>query len=155
MDSDKHLYVIFEVNPEWFFELTGRPSPGPSRFVSVNVKAIERRADGVVIAEATSEPIFVTEIQMQSDEGIYRRVVIEMAIIQSEHPRREVEGIIIFATREMDPRTEPWIQVVSTYYLDEMLEKLSGRCPEHPLVAVFQPLVEKNRELLGRNAARY
>ena len=36
-----------------------------------------------------------------------------------------------------------------------MLEQLTGRTPNHPLVAVFQPVLEKNRELLERNAAVY
>jgi hypothetical protein len=46
-------------------------------------------------------------------------------------------------------------QIISVYYLDEMLEQLTGRTPNHPLVAVFQPLLEKNRELLERKAAMY
>jgi len=36
-----------------------------------------------------------------------------------------------------------------------MLEQLTVRTPNHPLVPVFQPLLEKNRELLERNAAVY
>ncbi len=28
MQSDKQFYEIFEVNPQWLFELTGRKSPG-------------------------------------------------------------------------------------------------------------------------------
>ena len=64
-------------------------------------------------------------------------------------------GIIIFGSRELDHQTEPWCQIVSVYYLDEMLEQLTSRTPNHPLVAVFQPLLEKNRELLERNAAMY
>ncbi len=155
MDSDKQLYEIFEVNPQWIFELTGRPSPGPCRFISVTVKAIERRADGVLVPDAFAEAISVTELQMQFNKLIYGRVVIEMAMVQAEHTDRIVDGIIIFASRELDPRTEPWCNVVSAYYLDEMLEQLAIRTPNHPLAAVFQPLVEKNRDLLERNAAKY
>jgi predicted transposase YdaD len=155
MESDKHLYEIFEANPEWLFELTGRHSPGPSKFVSIAVKAIERRADGVIIPDAFAEPITVTELQMHADEEIYGRIVIEMAILQSEYKGRAVDGIIIFGTKDLDPATQPWTRVVSVYYLDQLLEQLAIRSPEHPLVAVFQPLIEKNREMLERNAARY
>jgi predicted transposase YdaD len=155
METDKHFYEIFEVNPQWIFELTGRPSPGPCQFVSLTLKAIERRSDGVLVPDSPSESISITELQMQPDKEIYGRLVIEMALMQSERPGRSVDGIIIFGTRELDPHTEPWRKVVSVYYLDEQLDQLMLRNPNHPLIAVFQPVVEKNRELLERNAAMY
>ena len=96
-----------------------------------------------------------TELQMQPDKEVYGRLVMEMVLVQSERPGRKVVGIIIFGSRELDHQSDPWCQVVSVYYLDEMLEQLTGRTPNHPLVAVFQPLLEKNRELLERNAAMY
>ena len=64
MNSDKHLYEIFEAYPQWVFELTGRPWPGPCRFQSVTIKAIQRSADGVLIPEVTGEAILVVEFQM-------------------------------------------------------------------------------------------
>ena len=155
METDKHFYEIFEVNPQWIFELTGRPSPGPCQFISMTVKAIERRSDGVLVPDSPTESISVTEIQMQPDKEVYGRLVMEMVLVQSERPGRKVVGIIIFGSRELDHQSDPWCQVVSVYYLDEMLEQLTGRTPNHPLVAVFQPLLEKNRELLERNAAMY
>ena len=155
METDKHFYEIFEVNPQWIFELTGRPSPGPCQFISMTVKAIERRSDGVLVPDSPTESISVTEIQMQPDKEVYGRLVMEMVLVQSERPGRKVVGIIIFGSRELDHQTDPWCQVVSVYYLDEMLEQLTVRTPNHPLVAVFQPLLEKNRELLERNAAMY
>lgn len=54
MHSDKQLYEIFEVNPQWLFELTGRTSPGPCKFVSITLKAIERRSDGLLLPELAS-----------------------------------------------------------------------------------------------------
>jgi predicted transposase YdaD len=155
METDKHFYEIFEVNPQWIFELTGRPSPGPCQFISMTLKAIERRTDGVLVPDSPSESISVTELQMQLDRDVYGRITMEMVLVQSERPGRKVEGIIIFGSRDLDPRTEPWHQVVSVYYLDEMIEQLSARMPNHPLIAVFQPLLEKNLELLERNAAMY
>ena len=155
METDKHFYEIFEVNPQWIFDLTGRPSPGPCQFISMALKAIERRSDGVLIPESLNESISVTEFQMHPDREVYGRLTIEMVQVQFERPGRKVEGIIIFGSRDLDPQTEPWRQVVSVYFLDEMLEQLKVRSPNHPLVAVFQPLLEKNRELLERNAAVY
>ena len=155
METDKHFYEIFQVNPQWIFELTGRPSPGACQFISMTLKAIERRSDGVLVPDSPAESISVTEIQMQYDKEVYGRITMEMVLVQSERPGRKVEGIIIFGSRELDPETEPWRQVVSVYYLDEMLEQLTIRTPNHPLVAVFQPLLEKNREFLERNASVY
>lgn len=155
METDKHFYEIFEVNPQWIFELTGRPSPGPCKFISMTMKAIERRSDGVLVPDSVDEPISVTELQMYPDQDIYNRLVIEMALVKGERPDREVGGMIIFGSRELDKKTEPWTKIVSIYYLDEMLEQLETQSPGHPLVAVFQPLVEKNRDLLESQAAQY
>jgi predicted transposase YdaD len=73
MQSDKQFFEIFEVNPEWLFELTGRPSPGPCKFVSITLKAIERRADGLLLPEIEDQPISIAEIQMQPDSEVYQR----------------------------------------------------------------------------------
>lgn len=55
----------------------------------------------------------------------------------------------------MDPKTEPWNQVVHAFYFSTLLEDLSHRSPNHPLVALFQPLMERNLALLKRRAAAY
>jgi hypothetical protein len=155
MNSDKHLYEIFEAYPQWVFELTGRPWSAPCRFQSVTIKAIQRSADGVLIPEVPAEAIQVVEFQMFRDPHIYGRAVVEMAIIQEEHAGREVQGILIFGSQELDPQTAPWSRVVSAYYLDEMLTELEQSCPDHPLIALFQPLIEKDNKRLQENAGRY
>ena len=152
MNTDKHLYEIFEAYPQWVFELTGRPWTGPCRFQSVTIKAIQRSADGVLIPEVTGEAILVVEFQMYRDPQIYGRVVVEMAVIQEEHAGRDVQGILIFGSKELDPQTAPWSRVVSAYYLDEMLTELEQSCPDHPLIALFQPLIEKDNKRLQENA---
>ena len=155
MHSDKHLYEIFEVNPQWLFELTGRASPGPCKFVSITLKAIERRSDGLLLPKLATKPLTVAELQMHFDVDVYQRTVIEMAMVQTEYRGRQVDGFIIFGSRELDPNTEPWTKVVESYCLDELLEKLALHAPEHPLVAVFQPLFQADRTILEREAARY
>ena len=82
MKTDKELYRIFEVAPEWVFELAGLPSPGKSTLQSVTVKALERRADGVIVPEAPDQPLTIVEFQFQADDTIYRRTVVEMAAVQ-------------------------------------------------------------------------
>ncbi len=96
MKTDKELYRIFEVAPEWVFELAGLPSPGKSTLRSVTVKALERRADGVIVPEAPDQPLTIVEFQFQADDTIYRRTVVEMAAVQDAFPGRVVQGVIFF-----------------------------------------------------------
>ena len=96
MKTDKELYRIFEVAPEWVFELAGLPSPGKSTLRSVVVKALERRADGVIVPESRDQPITIVEFQFQTDDTIYGRIVVEMAAVQQAFPGQVVQGIIFF-----------------------------------------------------------
>lgn len=83
MQSDKQFYEIFEINPQWIFDLTGRPSPGPCKFTSITIKAIERRADGVLMPDSFAESISVTELQMQHDKLVYGRPAIHLSRFSS------------------------------------------------------------------------
>ena len=155
MRTDKQVYLIFEAQPQWLFELTGLRSPGPCRFQSVTLKAIERHSDGVLVPEANLEPLSVVELQMQFEGSVYNRLVIEMALIQEEYQQRDVQGIIIFLSAELDPLTSPWNKIVHVFYLTEILAELSVKSPDHPLVAMFQPVIEENLEILEKRAAEY
>ncbi|MCA9128696.1 MAG: hypothetical protein KDB22_16535, partial [Planctomycetales bacterium] len=42
-----------------------------------------------------------------------------------------------------------------SYYLDELLERLEMQSPGHPLVAVFQPLMQADLTILEHEAGRY
>jgi predicted transposase YdaD len=68
MQTDKQFYEIFAANPKWLFELSKLPWPGPCRFVSIEVKAIARRTDGVIVPEDTSLGLTVIEFQLQKDQ---------------------------------------------------------------------------------------
>ncbi len=155
MKTDKELYRIFEVAPEWVFELAGLPSPGKSTLRSVTVKALERRADGVIVPESPDQPLTVVEFQFQTDDTIYRRTVVEMAAVQDAFPGRVVQGIIFFGYNNLDPQTAPWTQIVRSYVLPDVLYEWERKQPKHPLVAVFKPLLAESEEALQRQAAEY
>ena len=155
MKTDKELYRIFEVAPEWVFELAGLPSPGKSTLRSVTVKALERRADGVIVPEAPDQPLTIVEFQFQADDTIYRRTVVEMAAVQNAFPGRVVQGVIFFGYNNLDPQTVPWTQVVRSYVLPDVLQDWERKEPKHPLVAVFKPLLAESEESLQRQAAGY
>ncbi len=155
MRTDKQLLRIFETVPEWIFELTGLPSPGTSTLKSLIVKALERRADGVVIPEATDRPLTVVEFQFQRDATVYPRIVVEMALLQQSYQMRPVQGLIFFGYNELDPKTEPWTRVVRTYLFPDVLRQFEQSHPGHPLVAAFKPLVVEDDSELRRDAAAY
>ena len=155
MKTDKELYKIFGVAPEWVFELAGLPSPGTSRLQSVTVKALERQADGVIVPEAPDQPLTVVEFQFQKDDTIYRRTVVEMAAVQDVYPGRVVQSVIFFGYNNLDPKTAPWTQVVRSYVLSDLLRRWERKQPKHPLVAVFKPLLAESEETLQRQAAGY
>lgn len=155
MRTDKQLLRIFETAPEWIFELSGLPSPGTSTLKSLTVKALERRADGVVIPEASDGPLTVVEFQFQKDATIYPRIVVEMAFLQQSHQMRAVQGLIFFGYNELDPKTEPWTHVVRAYMFPDVLRQFEQSHPGHPLVAAFKPLVVEDDSELRRDAAAY
>ena len=153
MKTDKQIFQIFQAQPQWVFLLAGLPSPGECKFESISIKAIETHCDGVLIPVAAEKKLTVVEVQGYNDTGIYERLVIEMAMVQRQNSGREVEGIIIFLDRGLDPMTEPWTKVIRTISLLESIDQIQKVEPHHPLVAVFSPLFIENEELLERQAA--
>jgi predicted transposase YdaD len=141
METDKQLYRVFGVQPDWVFELAGLPPVGKCVMRSFTVKSLERRTDGVIVPDAPFQPLWVIEFQFGDNPHIYTRTVQKMAAIQEEFGMREVQGIIFFGEAGLDPQTKPWTSLVRSIVLVDELRHLAERAPEHPLVAVFQPLL--------------
>lgn len=155
MKTDKELYRVFEACPEWVFLLTQLPSPGNCRMRSVTVKELELRLDGLIEPLDATQPLTVVEFQNQADDEIYFRVAREMVEAQKLHPGRDVQGVVFFKSRALDPQTQPWARIVKSFVLSELLEALEIRQPSHPLVAAFKPLLLKDETSLEANAVRY
>ncbi len=155
MKTDKQVFLIFRTHPEWFFVLIGKPSPGKCRMRSVTFKELHRTTDGLIEPIDESQDLTISEFQFQMDREIYLRVVEEMSGAQRLSDLRGVRGVILFADASLDPKTEPWRQVVETYVLRDCLEDLERREPQHPLVSVFKPLLERNDDVLQQRAAEY
>jgi len=155
MHTDKQLYRLFQTEPAWLFELTRLPSPGPSVFRSVAVKALARTADGVIEPQEPTQPLTVVEFQFEADDTIYARLAGTMAALQIEHGMRPVQGLIIFRYPALDPQTEPWTRSVQPLQLRELVDNLEAEQPNHPLVAVFRPVLLTNPETLEREAVQY
>jgi hypothetical protein len=145
--------LVFKTQPEWLYLLLDEEPPSGCRFDSITVKAIERRIDGVCDNRNNDIPLLVAELQDYLDEQIYLRVVQSMTILQGQNPRRAVRGVVFFVQDRFDPKTEPWIRAVRSVYLEPALRKLQLESPQHPLVAVFQPIFAESEEILVSVAA--
>jgi len=155
LKTDKQTFRIFQAHPPWVFELTDLPSPGKSTLQSIALKALERRADGVIMPDDPTQPITVVEFQFQMDTGVYTRIAAEMAILQEANDWRDIQGVILFQDSSVDPKTSPWNKIVHAFYLNDLLAKLELRNPHHPLVAVFKPLIVEDEVALAEMAHEY
>ena len=155
MKTDKQLYAIFAAQPEWIFELTEQSSPGECELKSVALKAIDQTADAVIVPRRETSELTVIEFQFQDDPEIYARTAIEMALLQQQHGMRRVRGMVFFRYASHDPKTEPWCDVIQSYTLRDLLERLAERRPDHPLVAVFQPVLMTSDSALEARAAEF
>ncbi len=155
MRSDKHIYQLFEASPKLLLDLLGREDPSDARFESVTIKAIERESDGVLFYANVQSGILVVEWQFYFDSAIYNRIAVAMSVLQEQSAGVPVEGIIVFGSESLDPKTEPWQQIIGSYVLEDLLNRLSDKVPDHPLIAVFQPLIEPNEEILQTKASQW
>jgi len=161
MKTDKELYRLFAARPDYLFECAGIKVSGTYEMKSVTFKEFERRSDGLLQPLSDSDPVYLVEFQAYADNTVYHRLVMEMAAYGKEHPDRKIRGILVFTASELDPKTDPWHKLteagesLKVVYLDDFLDKLEKRHPDHPLLAVFSPLRIGDTEVLRRNAGKW
>lgn len=141
MRIDKQVHVVFRACPEIAYDLAGLPFPGECRVESPVFKELERRADVLFVPEDAASPLCMVEVQFQPDATVYTRLVVEMALQQEKGGcAREIQGVVFFGRRSLDPATRPWCEVVHAVYMDEALARLRESQPNHPAVDVFAPV---------------
>jgi len=116
---------------------------------------LERRTDAVIVPEALTPPLSVIEFQFGENPQIYTRTAQKMAAVQEEFDMREVQGIVFFGDAKFDPQTKPWTRIVRSIVLPDEVRRLAERHPEHPLVAVFQPLLAASETELEQKAGGF
>ena len=147
MHTDKPLYLLLGADPEFLHLLTGGVRiEGPYQIDAIDLKALERRIDGVIVPEDTQQPIWAIEVQAQYDLSIYHRLLVDMGLLGTRHPKREIRGLLIFISAAQDPKTEPWQSYLTQgsadfpirrVYLLDILNRLQQQQPDHPLLATF------------------
>ncbi len=162
MKTDKQIYLLLAAHPDMFRLLTGGIKlPGPYRGRSVVFKELERRADHVFEPESGEGPVYVIEIQAQPHGAVYDRLVLELVLYRKAHPGRTVYGLVMFLDAGCDEPDSPWVGSLGTgpllrpVYLDAVLAQARVREPEHPLLAVFLPLLADEQELAERAPAAW
>ena len=78
-----------------------------------------------------------------------------MIAVQEANQMRPVQGLVFFGYNNLDPQTEPWNRVVQAFVLRDVVEDFERDHPEHPLVAVFKPLLVENEVALETEAVGY
>lgn len=161
MHTDKQIYLLLGADPDFLRLLTGGLRiAGAYQFEAMDVKALERRIDGVVLPEQAEEAIRVIEVQAQRDHRIDHRLLIDMGLVGERHLQREVHGLLLFMSPAQDPKTEPWHDLLNRdsnapirrVYLSDILAQLEHTQPEHPLLATFQPYLIDDRAQLREQA---
>jgi hypothetical protein len=153
LKTDAHFLNIFRAFPAELYRLLGLPDPGPCTVQSVEVKELIRRADCLATPEDPAQELLAVEFQLNRDEGIYDRIIMEAASIRMSQPSRSIRMAIVFGTAALDPRTAPWNKFVQAIYLDEVIPALARSEPNHFLVALFRPLLEPEDKKVEKFAA--
>ena len=162
MKTDKELFKLFSVYPELLFEAANLKPKDKYDMTSVTFKEFERRSDGLLEPKSNNEPVYMVEFQSYWDLTIYHRLVMEMAAYGKENPERDIRGILVFTNKNLDKKTLPWHELTNSkknlfkvIYLEDFLDQLEKKDPNHPLVATFKPYREKNKILLRKNAKKW
>jgi predicted transposase/invertase (TIGR01784 family) len=87
MRRDTIFYQLFRQSPTLLFELIPQPPADADRYIfdSVEVKETAFRIDGVFIPPYRSGNIFFVEVQFQTDELLYERMLSEISIYTYRH----------------------------------------------------------------------
>ncbi|KPA09443.1 hypothetical protein MHK_010359 [Candidatus Magnetomorum sp. HK-1] len=159
MKTDKELYKIFSAYPNYLFKCASIRKKTTYTMQSVTFKEFERRTDGVLTPKDPKAPTYIAEFQAQTDVNIYHRLAMEMASYAMKNKNCDVRGILVFLHKGLDPKSNPWHYLsksrekfLKIVYLDEFLKELEQRHPNHPMVAAFKPLFEKDLNELKKNA---
>jgi predicted transposase YdaD len=162
MKTDKEIFKIFTSYPRYLLKCAKIRTKSIYSLKSITLKEFERRTDGVLAPQDINAPTYVMEFQAQYDSNIYHRLIMEMASYAMEYKVNDIRGILIFLHKELDPKTNPWHylaysknRVLRIVYLKEYIKDLEIKHPNHPMVVVFKPLLEKDLNTLIKYSRKW
>ncbi|HYN78090.1 MAG TPA: DUF2887 domain-containing protein [Lamprocystis sp. (in: g-proteobacteria)] len=149
MKTDPSIYEFLATGVEAFRVLSdGVTLSGAYRFVSLTLKGIERRLDGIYEPEEHDGPVHIVEFQAQPTPGAWYNLLTKVGLYGEAHPERVVRGMLIFLRASDDPGAPPGAgpPLCSVAYLDEGLPRWLEREPDNPFVAALVPLIVPRAE---------
>ncbi|MFN3562398.1 MAG: DUF2887 domain-containing protein [Chloroherpetonaceae bacterium] len=131
MKTDKLIYSIFQESPETALALLGYDEELARRyaFQSIEVKEKSYRIDGVLLPDSPELPVIILEVQFQTDEFIYERILSETLIFRAQNRQfPNTQMVVIFASRSLDKGAGMLVPLVDSnvirpIYLDEVLNE--------------------------------
>ena len=98
---------------------------GSYRFVSLTLKGIERRLDGIYEPEDHDGPVYIVEFQAQPVPSAWFNLLTKIGLYGETHPGRAVRGVLIFLRAGDDPGLLPGAgpPLCSVAYLDDVLPR--------------------------------
>ncbi|AUB83565.1 DUF2887 domain-containing protein [Candidatus Thiodictyon syntrophicum] len=104
MKTDPSIYEFLATGVEAFRVLSdGVTLSGSYRFVSLTIKGIERRLDGIYEPEDHDGPVYVVEFQAQPAPGVWYNLLTKLGLYGEAHPGRPLRGMLIFLLMERFP----------------------------------------------------
>ncbi|HYN78089.1 MAG TPA: DUF2887 domain-containing protein [Lamprocystis sp. (in: g-proteobacteria)] len=144
MKTDPSIYEFLATGVEAFRVLSdGVTLSRAYRFVSLSIKGIERRLDGIYEPEDHDGPAYIVEFQAQPAPGVWYNLLTKVGLYGEAHPGRALRGMLIFLRAGDDPGTPPGVgaPLFSVAYLDEVLPRWLELEPDNPYVAALVPLI--------------
>jgi predicted transposase YdaD len=106
MKSDALFYQLFQTAPQIFFELIATIPACPYQFKSITLKTAEKRLDGFLEPMQSGQPLYFVEVQAKKDEGIYWRILHEVALYFEQHPDQQSSpwsAVVMWLDKKSDP----------------------------------------------------
>jgi predicted transposase/invertase (TIGR01784 family) len=132
MRRDSIFYQLFRQLPTLLFELIPQPPDNAEQYIfdSVEVKETAFRIDGVFIPPSPSGIVYFCEVQFQSDELLYERMLSEISIYTYRNRSRFAnwQAVVIYPTRSMEQSRTDMVEEmlasgrIKRVYLDELGE---------------------------------
>ncbi|MGB6297459.1 MAG: Rpn family recombination-promoting nuclease/putative transposase [Rivularia sp. (in: cyanobacteria)] len=137
MKTDTIFYTLLQNLPSVLFELLEQ-SPTQAlhyEFSSVEIKELARRIDGLFLPlpEYPQDPIYFVEVQYQSDDDLYWRLITEAFVYLNQYkPEKPWQAVVMWAKRSLDPgiplayQTSLSNEQIQVIYLDELTDTSSS-----------------------------
>ncbi|MBE9231325.1 Rpn family recombination-promoting nuclease/putative transposase [Cuspidothrix issatschenkoi LEGE 03284] len=132
MKTDTIFYTLLQNLPSVLFEVLEKSPALASHyeFSSVEIKELARRIDGLFLPkpEYPQDPIYFVEVQFQSDDNLYWRLITEAFVYLNQYkPEKSWQAVVLWANRDIDVgiplayQTSLAAGQIHVVYLDELV----------------------------------